>query len=64
MSTAIPEVVDTHLVSGDYDHYIRIAVRDTRGYERPLREKPYKIPGGRHGRSHFVLCVLEERTSQ
>ena len=30
----IPEVLEAYLVSGDYDYYIRIAVRDTRDYER------------------------------
>ena len=58
---AIPEVVEAYLVSGDYDYYIRIAVRDTRDYERLLREKLYKIPGIRHSKSHFVLRVLKER---
>ena len=38
----------------------RIAVRDTRDYERLLREKLYKIPGIRHSKSHFVLRVLKE----
>ena len=57
---AIPEVVEAYLVSGDYDYYIRIAIRDTRDYERLLREKLYKIPGIRHSKSHFVLSVLKE----
>ena len=56
----IPEVVEAYLVSGDYDYYIRIAVRDTRDYERLLRERLYKIPGIRHSRSSFVLRVLKE----
>ena len=60
--SAIPEVVEAYLVSGDYDYYIRIAVRDTRDYERLLREKLYKIPGIRHSKSHFVLRVLKERS--
>ena len=59
---AIPEVVEAYLVSGDYDYYIRIAVRNTRDYERLLREKLYKIPGIRHSKSHFVLRVLKERS--
>ena len=58
----IPEVQEAYLVSGDYDYYIRIAVRDTRDYERLLREKLYKIPGIRHSKSHFVLRVLKEAT--
>jgi Lrp/AsnC family leucine-responsive transcriptional regulator len=58
----IPEVLEAYLVSGDYDYYIRIAVRDTRDYERLLREKLYKIPGIRHSKSHFVLRALKEST--
>jgi Lrp/AsnC family leucine-responsive transcriptional regulator len=58
----IPEIQEAYLVSGDYDYYIRIAVRDTRDYERLLREKIYKIPGIRHSKSSFVLRVLKEST--
>jgi Lrp/AsnC family leucine-responsive transcriptional regulator len=60
---AIPEIQEAYLVSGDYDYYIRIAVRDTRDYERLLREKLYKIPGIRHSQSHFVLRVLKEASA-
>ena len=56
----IPEIQEAYLVSGDYDYYVRIAVRDTRDYERLLREKLYKIPGIRHSKSSFVLRVLKE----
>lgn len=56
---AIPEVLEAYLVSGDYDYYIRIAVSDTRDYERLLRERLYKIPGIRHSKSSFVLRQLK-----
>jgi Lrp/AsnC family leucine-responsive transcriptional regulator len=56
----IPEVMEAYLVSGDYDYYIRLAVRDTRDYERLLRERLYKIPGIRHSKSHFVLRTMKE----
>jgi len=56
---AIPEVLDAYLVSGDYDYFIRIAVSDTRDYERLLRERLYKIPGIRHSKSSFVLRQLK-----
>ncbi|MDO9439605.1 MAG: Lrp/AsnC family transcriptional regulator, partial [Beijerinckiaceae bacterium] len=59
----IPEIQEAYLVSGDYDYYIRIAVRDTRDYERLLREKLYKIPGIRHSKSSFVLRVLKEASA-
>ena len=60
---AIPEVLEAYLVSGDYDYYIRLAVRDTRDYERLLREKLYKLPGIRHSKSSFVLRVLKETSA-
>ena len=56
----IPEVLEAYLVSGDYDYHIRIAVRDTRDYERLLRERLYRIPGIRHTKSSFVLGCLKE----
>jgi Lrp/AsnC family leucine-responsive transcriptional regulator len=49
----IPEVLEAYLVSGDYDYYIRIAVKDTRDYERLLRESL-------HSKSAFVLRTLKE----
>lgn len=59
----IPEVMEAFLVSGDYDYFIRIAVKDTRDYERLLREKLYKIPGIRHSKSSFVLRMLKDAPS-
>ncbi len=56
----IPEVLEAFLISGDYDYHIRIAVRDTRDYERLLRERLYRIPGIRHSKSSFVLRKLKE----
>jgi Lrp/AsnC family leucine-responsive transcriptional regulator len=56
----IPEVLDAYLISGDYDYLIRIAVRDTRDYERLLRERLYRIPGIRHSKSSFVLRRMKE----
>lgn len=57
---AIPEILEAFLVSGDYDYYARIAVSDTRDYERLLRERLYKIPGIRHTKSSFVLRSLKQ----
>ncbi len=35
-------------------------MRDTRDYERLLRERLYRIPGIRHSKSSFVLRRLKE----
>lgn len=56
---SIPEVVEAHLVSGEYDYLLRVVVKDTRDYERLLREKLYKIKGIRHSQSSFVLRTLK-----
>ena len=55
----IPEIVEAHLVSGEYDYLLRIVVKDTRDYEHLLREKLYKIMGIRHSQSSFVLRTLK-----
>jgi Lrp/AsnC family transcriptional regulator, leucine-responsive regulatory protein len=56
----IPEVIEAYLVSGEYDYLLRVAVKDTRDYERLLREKLYKIKGIRHSKSSFVLRTLKK----
>jgi Lrp/AsnC family leucine-responsive transcriptional regulator len=58
----IPEVTEASLVSGDYDYYMKIAVKDTRDYEPLLRERIYKIPGVRHTKSSLVLRKLKQST--
>jgi Lrp/AsnC family leucine-responsive transcriptional regulator len=56
----IPEVLEAYLVSGEYDYLLRVVVKDTRDYERLLREKLYKIKGIRHSKSSFVLRVMKK----
>lgn len=60
---ALPEVLEMHLVSGEYDYFLKVAVNGTRGYEKFLREKLYKIPGVRHSRSVFSLKCLKRSIS-
>ena len=56
----IPEIVEAHLVSGEYDYLLKVLVRDTQDYELLLRETLYKIKGIRHSRSVFVLRTLKQ----
>ena len=56
----IPEIVEAHLVSGEYDYLLKVLVRDTQDYEQLLRETLYKIKGIRHSRSVFVLRTLKQ----
>lgn len=59
----IPEVIEANLVTGEYDYLIKVAVADTSGYERFLREKLYRISGIRHTRSTFALRALKNTLS-
>lgn len=55
----MPEVLEVLLTTGEYDYLVKVAVDGTRGYERFLREKLYRVPGIRHSRSSFVLRSLK-----
>jgi DNA-binding Lrp family transcriptional regulator len=48
---SIPQVLEAHLVTGDYDCRVKTVVADTADYERFLREQLYRIEGIRHSRS-------------
>ncbi len=59
----LPEVVESYLMTGEYDFFIKVAVAGTAGYEAFLREKLYKIPGIRHSRTSFTLRCLKRTYS-
>ncbi|WER48537.1 Lrp/AsnC family transcriptional regulator [Cupriavidus sp. WKF15] len=59
----LPEVLEAHLLTGEYDYLIKVAVAGTEGYEEFLRHKLYKLPGLRHSRSTFVLRTLKREPS-
>lgn len=61
--TALPEVLEAYLTTGDYDYLIKVAIDGTAGYERFLRERLYRIPGIRHSRSSFALRCLKRSLS-
>jgi Lrp/AsnC family leucine-responsive transcriptional regulator len=60
---AIPEILECHLVTGEYDYIVKAAVSGTAGYEALLREKIYRLPGVRHTRSAFALRCLKREIS-
>lgn len=57
---SMPEVLEVHLTTGEYDYLIKVAVAGTKGYEAFLREKLYRVSGIRHTRSSFVLRSLKD----
>ena len=61
--SAMPEVLEAWLVTGEYDYVLQAAVGGTAGYEKLLREKIYKLPGVRHTRTIFTLRRLKQSHS-
>lgn len=59
----IPEIIEAHLVTGEYDYLVKVAVKDAEHYERFLRKKLYSIKGIRHTRSTFALRPLKLASS-
>jgi Lrp/AsnC family transcriptional regulator, leucine-responsive regulatory protein len=59
----IPEILECHLVTGEYDYVIKAAVGGTAGYERLLRDRLYRLPGVRHTRTSFALRSLKPEIS-
>ncbi|QIE47494.1 Lrp/AsnC family transcriptional regulator [Pseudohalocynthiibacter aestuariivivens] len=58
----IPEVLEVHLTSGEFDCFIKVAVDGTRGYENFLNQKLYRIKGIRNSRSSFSLKCFKSET--
>lgn len=59
----MPEVLEAHLVTGDYDYLVKVAVANAEHYERFLRETLYRVKGIRHTRSTFALRALKQEIS-
>ena len=55
----IPEVLECHNVSGEYDFLIKVVAKDMRDYERIVREKLSKIAGTNKIQSCFVLSTAK-----
>lgn len=58
----IPEVIECHHVSGEFDFLLKIVVEDMRTYEALLRERILRIKGVGQIRSSFVLGSFKEST--
>lgn len=51
----IPNILEAHTISGDFDYLLKVAVSGTQGYKSFLNEVLYKIPGVNHTRASFSL---------
>ena len=57
------EVMETYLMTGDSDYYLRIVVKDLPAYEKFLMEKLTKLPGVASIKSSFALKEIVHRTA-
>ena len=60
---SIPEVIEAHLVSGDYDYLLRVVVKDTRDYER-LRVDAHRVALDHPGLFHLLDAPPARRRAQ
>ena len=53
--TALPFVLDCHLVAGDFDYFLKIRVRDISDFNRLHGSRLIALPGVRQTRTFFVM---------
>lgn len=56
----VPEVLDCHLVSGDFDYLIKARIREMADYRKLLGNILLKLPGAVESRSYVVMEELKE----
>lgn len=57
---AVPEVLECHLVSGDFDYLIKARIGEMSQYRRLLGSILLKLPGATESRSYIVMEELKE----
>ena len=58
----LPELLECHLVSGNFDYLPQARVRDMQDYRRLLGEKILALPGVSDSRSYVVMEEVKEST--
>ncbi len=56
----LPEVMECHLVSGDYDYLLKARVRDMHAYRKLLGETLLSLPHVNSSRSYMVMEEVKE----
>ena len=58
----LPELLECHLVSGNFDYLLKARVRDMQEYRKLLGEKILALPGVSDSRSYVVMEEVKEST--
>ena len=61
--TKSPQIIECHLMTGDYDYLLHVIIRDTQEYEHLHRDILTKLPGVARLTSSFALRTVR-RTSK
>jgi len=56
----MPEVLECHLISGDFDYLMRVAARNAAGYERLYRDRLGLLPSVLQMRTLMSLSTVKE----
>jgi Lrp/AsnC family leucine-responsive transcriptional regulator len=59
----LTEIMDCHLVSGNFDYLIKARVKDMKAYRRLLGDKILSLPGVSGSRSYVVMEEVKETLS-
>jgi Lrp/AsnC family leucine-responsive transcriptional regulator len=59
----LPEIMDCHLVSGNFDYLIKARVSDMKAYRELLGDKILSLPGVNGSRSYVVMEEVKETLS-
>ncbi|WP_185984229.1 Lrp/AsnC family transcriptional regulator [Aureimonas mangrovi] len=58
--TGMKEVLDCHLVAGEFDYLLKVRVRDIGGFNKLHGERLLTLPGVRQIRTFFVMKEVKE----
>ncbi len=58
----LPEVLECHHVTGEYDYLLKVAVRDMDDYQRFIKEKLAVLENIGRVQSHFVMTEVKNST--
>jgi Lrp/AsnC family transcriptional regulator, leucine-responsive regulatory protein len=56
----VPEILECHLMSGQFDYLLRVVAKDTEDYERIHRTKLSRLPGLQRIQSMLALRTIKD----
>ena len=58
--SAMPEILECHMISGEFDYLVRVAARSPTDYERLYRERLSSIPSVSQMKTLLSLSTIKE----